>query len=36
MGLQEELDRILADASAHHVHVIPSDKSRSGLYEVVR
>ena len=36
MDLQEELDRILADASAHHVHVIPPDKSRSGLFEVVR
>ena len=36
MDLQEELNRILADAAAHHVHVIPPDKSRSGLFEVVR
>ena len=36
MDVQEELDRILADAAAHHVHVIPPDKSRSGLFEVVR
>ena len=36
MDLQEELNRILADAAAHHVHVIPPDKSRSGLFEVVK
>ena len=36
MDLQEELNWILADAAAHHVHVVPPDKSRSGLFEVVK
>ena len=36
MDQQEELDRILADAAAHKVHVITPDKTESGLFEVVR
>lgn len=31
-----ELDAILQDAAAHHVHLIPPDKTESGLFEVVR
>lgn len=32
---KEEVDDIITDAGKHHVYVIPPDKSRSGLYEVL-
>ena len=32
---KEEVDTIIADAAKHHVYVIPPEKSKSGLFEIL-
>lgn len=35
LGQTDELDYYIQDAAKHHVFVIPPDKSKSGLFEVI-
>lgn len=32
---KEEVDTIIADAAKHHIYVIPPEKSKSGLFEIL-